>query len=183
MEKRLKVRRSKDRPTLGSISCGGTEAWHYCAMVCLQTGAWHGCPLRGPISSWLRQTQILTPNHWMEAGDPYSWIRGRIEEAEGERNPTGRPAVSTNLDPWELTETESPTRQHTQAPERIITEDCQVWPQCKKMCPILKRLEAPGKRDASLRERAHSWRQGRGEMGWELWKRMGKCKCKWLECK
>jgi hypothetical protein len=45
-----------------------------------------------------------TPYHWTEVRDPYGWIRGRIQEAEEEGNPTGRPAVSTNPDPWELSQ-------------------------------------------------------------------------------
>ena len=59
--------------------------------------------------------QILTANHRTEMGDPYGRVRGRIEETEGDGNPIGRPTVSTNLDCWELPETEPPTRQHTQA--------------------------------------------------------------------
>lgn len=42
-----------------------------------------------------------------------------MEEAEGEGNPIGRPAVSTNPDPWELPETKEPTRQHTWAGLRL----------------------------------------------------------------
>ncbi|KRY65101.1 hypothetical protein T4D_6025 [Trichinella pseudospiralis] len=43
-----------------------------------------------------------------------------MEEAEEDGDPIGRPAVSTNPDPWEL----------------------QRW---EKICLTLKRLEAPGK--------------------------------------
>ena len=35
---------------------------------------------------------------------------GRTDEAEGEQDPIGKPAVSTNPDPRELPETEPPTR-------------------------------------------------------------------------
>jgi hypothetical protein len=56
-----------------------------------------------------------------------------LEEAEEEGNPIGKPAVLTNLDPWDLSDTESPTRQHTLAGQRTQTtytaEDCLVWPQ------------------------------------------------------
>lgn len=38
-------------------------------------------------------------------------VWGRIEGPEGDRNATGRPTVSTNLDPWELSETELPTKE------------------------------------------------------------------------
>jgi hypothetical protein len=34
----------------------------------------------------------------------------RFEEAEGEGDSIGRPAVSTHPDPWELSETSPPTR-------------------------------------------------------------------------
>jgi hypothetical protein len=39
------------------------------------------------------------------------------------------PAVSTNLDLWELPETKSPTREHTWANQRPLEhiEDCLVW--------------------------------------------------------
>jgi hypothetical protein len=43
--------------------------------------------------------QILTHNQWTEAADPCDWIREKLEEAEEEGNPIGRPAVSINLDP------------------------------------------------------------------------------------
>ena len=48
----------------------------------------------------------------------FGWIRKRLEETEEEGNPIGRPAVSTNLDPWDLSDTEPPTRQHTLADMR-----------------------------------------------------------------
>lgn len=63
--------------------------------------------------------QILTANHWTEVRDPYGRVRGRIEGAEGDGNPIGRPTVSTNLDPWELPETEPPTKEHTWAGPRL----------------------------------------------------------------
>jgi hypothetical protein len=39
----------------------------------------------------------------------------RIEEAEGKGNIIGKPAISTNPDPWKLPGTEPPIRQHKQA--------------------------------------------------------------------
>ena len=38
-----------------------------------------------------------------------------IEDPEIDGNPTGRPTESINLDPWELPETKSLTKEHTQA--------------------------------------------------------------------
>jgi hypothetical protein len=35
------------------------------------------------IYQHLRQTQILTANHWTEIGNPYGRVRGRTETAEG----------------------------------------------------------------------------------------------------
>ena len=76
MEQKLKIRLFSDQPKLGSIPWWApipdiiTDA-----MLGLQTGAWHGCPVRGSTSSWQRQMQILTAKHWTELGDPYG--RGR----------------------------------------------------------------------------------------------------------
>ena len=41
-----------------------------------------------------------------------SW--GRTKSPVGDRNSTGRPTESTNQEPWELSETEPPTKKHTQ---------------------------------------------------------------------
>jgi hypothetical protein len=45
----------------------------------------------------------------MEIRDSY----GRAEDPERDKNSMGRPTESTNLDPWELSETEPPTKEHT----------------------------------------------------------------------
>jgi hypothetical protein len=42
--------------------------------------------------------QIPTAKHWMEIRDSYGKVGESIEYPEGDRNPTGRPTVSTNLD-------------------------------------------------------------------------------------
>ena len=47
----------------------------------------------------------------MELGDSYGRVGGRIEGPEEDRGPLGR----TNVDPWKLSETEPPTREHAQA--------------------------------------------------------------------
>jgi hypothetical protein len=57
--------------------------------------------------------QIFTPNQWTEAGDPLWLNREKLEEAEEEVGPRGRPAVSTNLNSQDLSDMESATRQHT----------------------------------------------------------------------
>jgi hypothetical protein len=35
--------------------------------------------------------QILTPNQWTEAADPCGWIREKLEKAEEDPDPMGRP--------------------------------------------------------------------------------------------
>ena len=45
----------------------------------------------------------------------------RLEEAEEEGDPIGRPAVSTNMDLQDLSDTEPPTRQHIPADMRPPT--------------------------------------------------------------
>jgi hypothetical protein len=59
--------------------------------------------------------QILTVKHRTEVGDPCGRVRGRIEGDKRDGNPIGRATVSINLDPWELPEAESPTKEHTLA--------------------------------------------------------------------
>lgn len=65
--------------------------------------------------------QIFTLNQWIKARDPSGWTRERLEEVEEEDNPIGRPTVSTNLDFWELSDTDPPTRQHTLDGPRSLT--------------------------------------------------------------
>lgn len=95
MEKRLKERQSNDLPNLGSISWVSAPKPDTItdAMLCLQTGAWHGCPLRGPTSSWLRQMQILTLNHWtdvgpqmVELGEELKKLKGRVTLYEAQQS-------------------------------------------------------------------------------------------------
>ena len=47
----------------------------------------------------------------MELGEPYGRAVGRIEGPEENKDSTGKPTESTNLDPWGLPETESPTKE------------------------------------------------------------------------
>ena len=63
----------------------------------------------------LTETDADTAKHWPEVGDPYGRVRGRIEGAEGDFNPIGRPTVSTKLDPSQLPETKPKTKEHTWA--------------------------------------------------------------------
>jgi hypothetical protein len=58
----------------------------------------------------------------MDRGQGPLWLNwGKLEEAEEKGAPMGRPAVSTELDPQDLSDTE--------APKTYTVEDCLVWPQ------------------------------------------------------
>jgi hypothetical protein len=46
-------------------------------------------------------------------GNIYRRFGGRIEGTKDDRNLTGRPIVSTHLDPWEISETLPTTKEHT----------------------------------------------------------------------
>jgi hypothetical protein len=54
----------------------------------------------------------------MEVGDFYGRAGGRIEGTEGDGSPIETSTGSTNKEPWELAETEPPTKAHTQAGTR-----------------------------------------------------------------
>jgi hypothetical protein len=116
-----------------------------------------------------RQMQILIPNQWREAGEPSGWIRKRPEEAEEEGNLIGRPAVSTSLDPRDLSDTEPPIRQHTLAdmrPQHIFSRGLPGLATVREEAPNLGETpEAPGSRDVwwggGRGVETSSWRQGR----------------------
>ena len=61
------------------------------------------------------------PNQWTGAADACGCIREKLEEAEGEGYPIGRPAVSINLVPRGLSDTEPPNREHALADLRPPT--------------------------------------------------------------
>jgi hypothetical protein len=86
----------------------------------------------------MSQMQILEPNQWTEAGDLCGWIGEKLKEAEQESSPNDRPAVSTDLDPQDLSDTETPTRQHTPAEMRLWTHIKQ-----RTICSGLVREDAP----------------------------------------
>ena len=59
--------------------------------------------------------QIPTAENWTKVGDPYGRVGERIEGPVAYRNHTGRPTEPTNLDAWEISETEPPTKEHSLA--------------------------------------------------------------------
>ena len=130
-------------------------------------------------TSWKSQMQISAPNQWTKAGDPCGWTKEKLEEAEEEADPTGRPAVLANLDPWDLSETEPPTRQHIPAHMKHIQQKT-PGTQSEKMYLTLQRLGAPGSREIwwdKDGERTSSWRWGWGLGGrgrmcgmWNSWR-------------
>ena len=65
----------------------------------------------------------------MELGNSYGRIEERTVGPERDRNSTGRPTESTNLDPWRLSETEPTTKEHVQnrpKPPYICVLDVQL---------------------------------------------------------
>ena len=88
------------------------------AMKHAHKGTYHDCPL---TNSWKSQMQIFAPNQWTEAADHCCWIRERLKEAKDEGYPVGRPAVSINMDLWDLSNTGQPNRQHIPADMRPQT--------------------------------------------------------------
>ena len=65
--------------------------------------------------------RYLHPIKRTEATDFYGWTEEKLEEAGEEGSPMGRPAVLTNLDPQDLSDTEPPTRQHIPADMSPLT--------------------------------------------------------------
>lgn len=83
------------------------------------TGAQHGCPLRGSIK---QLTQTGEETHSQTVDGAYGFLQkswGSIEDPECNGIATGRPRESTNLDSWGLSETESPTKEHTWGAPRL----------------------------------------------------------------
>jgi len=77
------------------------------AMECSQKRAYHNCSPKEPTNNWKSPMQIFKPNQSTEARESCDWIREKIEEAKEKFNPVGGPAVSTNLDHWDLYHTGS----------------------------------------------------------------------------
>jgi hypothetical protein len=72
---------------------------------------------------------ISTTKYRIQVGNPYRIIR-KNNEVYG--NPSRRPTVSTNLDPWELQESEPPSK----GLPRLVSVG-------ERICFILQRLDMP----------------------------------------
>lgn len=59
-------------------------------LMCSQTGAKHGCPLRSPKIIRLRQMQIPTLN-------PFSKVKGKLQEAKEQGNRIARQEFMNNM--------------------------------------------------------------------------------------
>jgi len=122
MEKSLRKRRLSDRPKVGAQREAPRPDTISEAMGRSQKETYYDYSPKDPTSSWKSQMQICAPNQWTEAADPSGWIRGKLEAAEEEGdNSVGAPAVSINLDPWDLSDTGPPTWQGAPAEMRPPT--------------------------------------------------------------
>jgi hypothetical protein len=59
--------------------------------------------------------QIFASNQWTAAANPCGGIRGNLEEAEEGSDPIGGAAVCIKLKHQDLSDIETPMRQHTSA--------------------------------------------------------------------
>ena len=85
-----------------------------------------------PLSVWVVGKAVPTATSRLEA--TWKWgAEGSIERLGGDRNSTGRPTESTNMDPWRLPETEPLTKEHTRAGSRSpnICSICTTWSSCE----------------------------------------------------
>jgi hypothetical protein len=174
MERSLRKRRTNNRPKSEIQLKGRPQDLTLLLRLwsAYQKRAYHGCPPIDLTRSWKSQMQIFAPNQWTEAGDPSGWTRRKVEEAEEEGNPVGEPALSINLDSWDLSDTGPPTRQHTLADMRSLAHihhrtAGSIYVQSEKMHLTLKRLEAPRSREVwwgrgNILMETGRWQQGEG---------------------
>jgi hypothetical protein len=144
------------------------------AMICSQKGAYHDFPLKDSKTSWTSQMKIVTANQWTEVGDPWGWMRGKLEKAEEEGDLIRRPIVSKNLDPWDLSDTEPPTRQHTPAdlsPRTHIQQRTLGLDSVREDISNLKGLEAPRRGRTGGMGVGVCWAYSHGNVGrrYEMW--------------
>ena len=68
--------------------------------------------------------KLPTAKHWAEIRNSYGRAEGKIKDPEWDGNLTGKPTTgSTNLDPWQFSETEPITKEHTRAGHKLRFPD------------------------------------------------------------
>ena len=55
----------------------------------------HNCTSKGSTQQLAQQMQRATAKHWVDLGDSYGGVGGRIESPKGDRNTTGRQSQLT----------------------------------------------------------------------------------------
>jgi hypothetical protein len=109
-----------------------------------------------PYQLHLWEMQILISNHCTEVGDPYGWIRRRIEKLKGRLT-----------DSRELPETEPPSRIH-----KLVWGPCHIYN--RLVCPQWEMYLIPWE-TWGPREGEHClWGKGKEEWDEELWEGTGK---------
>ena len=118
------------------------------AMLCLQTGVSYGCPLRGSMSNWLRQIQLITAKHWTKL---YEIVRGRTEGVEEYCNTILRTTESTNQSPQDSQE----LNHQPKSIHGLVCGPCYIYsrglpcdPQWEGRCFLMCRLDSPEMGDA-----------------------------------
>ena len=84
--------------------------------------------------------QIPTVKHWIEVGNLYRRVRRIIEGLEGDGSPTGRPTVSTKLDPRGAPRDQAINQSAYlgwSKPHTYRAEGSLVWPQCDRLRDLM----------------------------------------------
>ena len=92
--------------------CFPWQYYWYCAVLADRNLAWLSSER---LDQQLTETEADTHTQALDWGhaDFYERVRGGVEGAEEDCNSIGRSTASTNLDCWELSETNPSTKEHT----------------------------------------------------------------------
>jgi hypothetical protein len=113
MEQRLREWPTNDWPNLRPFFHGQTPIPDTINDILLCWKPSITVPFRDPTQK-LTETHADTHSQTLDGTwHSYGRVWKRIEGPEGDRNSTGKPTESTNLDTWELSETEPQTKEHT----------------------------------------------------------------------
>lgn len=116
------------------------------------------CPLRGCIEQLTNRCRYPQSKLGWRLGTLMEELKEGLKKGpEGDRNPTRRPTVSTSLDPWELSGTEWPTKEHTQA--GTIPSTYHICSRCAAHSLWLHCLASVGKNATNM---AETWCTGMG---------------------